>query len=1115
MKALGFVCICAIEFIFASASQNQRDENEHLRIQNRKTAALLKRIGHYEMVIPTLVDENGRFLSYNVFHESRQNQTRRTRRELSRGANPSPVFYRISAFGQEFHFKLEINRGLFSRTFYVGSLGDQGEELEMDTKLNCHYVGYSSEPHVSTAAMSNCFGLHGIFQTEDEDYFVEPLWNDTASDSGKGHPHVVYKRSSIQFPKDNVHCGVTDILKNKFGQRDNIAQGDPGLISPWNKLKFRDRIKRSAVSREKNVETLVVADHKMVEYHGKKVIQSYVLSIMNIVAKLYHDASIGNAVNIVVSRLIVFEKPQKNLTLNHDADHSLDKFCKWQHLLNLSSPDNNAMHHDNAILLTGYDICSYKNEPCGTLGLAPVNGMCGGDRSCSINEDIGLASAFTIAHEIGHNFGMQHDGSGNKCGVPGSNLTAGLMAAQLSKETKPFNWSSCSRDAITEFIDSEKSSCLDNSPVVRVKHTDHGVQKDKRDSTEQCKIQYGSQSRNCKPELVCSGLWCLNDKGECKTKGIPAAEGTGCFIINTNEKGWCYLGECRALDYKPQPVDGSWGQWSEWDMCTRTCGGGIESSFRRCNDPEPRHGGKYCVGQRKRYRSCNIETCLNIDKDFRELQCADFNKKPFRGRYYNWKPFSGAHDMPCALHCIADGFNFYTEQARKVIDGTRCYPDKMDMCINGKCLPVGCDGILGSTAVEDKCRVCNGDNSSCYTVSGTFDKSLSPGTYYEITTIPKGAMHIRVSEIVQSQSYLALKNTSDIYYINGDWTVDWPRKFSAAGTVFHYERLDGQPEVIHSLGPTTEDLVFMVLLQEDNKGISYVYNLPRNMSVSVENSSFTWKQFWSSCSTTCGKGRKTSVPVCINIQNKSRVLETLCDSASKPGSVEEACNLNACPPEWSVSDWSHCSVTCGGGRKMRTVICVQVLSLNEKTILLDSSCSLSKPRTHRHCRRLDCPPVWITGEWGKCSTTCGEGEQRRDVMCMTSDQNKYLMGEKCGLSVKPAIVQKCNQQSCPGPKWTSGKWDKCSARCGKGRQSRVVLCRDHSGKLASGCDPKIRPILVRQCQSYCESKQSPQLECLDRDRAHFCPLVVKHKVCNRGYFFRMCCKSCRDANQMP
>jgi len=36
------------------------------------------------------------------------------------------------------------------------------------------------------------------------------------------------------------------------------------------------------------------------------------------------------------------------------------------------------------------------------LGLAPVAGMCDPGRSCSIIEDIGIATAFTIAHELGH-----------------------------------------------------------------------------------------------------------------------------------------------------------------------------------------------------------------------------------------------------------------------------------------------------------------------------------------------------------------------------------------------------------------------------------------------------------------------------------------------------------------------------------------------------------------------------------------------------------------------------------------------------------------------------------------------------------------------------------------
>ena len=42
------------------------------------------------------------------------------------------------------------------------------------------------------------------------------------------------------------------------------------------------------------------------------------------------------------------------------------------------------------------------NEPCSTLGLAQVAGLCQPHRSCSINEDTGLSLAWTVAHELGH-----------------------------------------------------------------------------------------------------------------------------------------------------------------------------------------------------------------------------------------------------------------------------------------------------------------------------------------------------------------------------------------------------------------------------------------------------------------------------------------------------------------------------------------------------------------------------------------------------------------------------------------------------------------------------------------------------------------------------------------
>ena len=39
-----------------------------------------------------------------------------------------------------------------------------------------------------------------------------------------------------------------------------------------------------------------------------------------------------------------------------------------------------------------------------------------------------------------------------------------------------------------------------------------------------------------------------------------------------------------------------------------------------------------------------------------------------------------------------------------------------------------------------------------------------------------------------SNNYLALRNTDGKYYINGNWRIDFPDEYEAAGTVAHYER---------------------------------------------------------------------------------------------------------------------------------------------------------------------------------------------------------------------------------------------------------------------------------------------------------------------------------------
>lgn len=127
----------------------------------------------------------------------------------------------------------------------------------------------------------------------------------------------------------------------------------------------------------------------------------------------------------------------------------------------------------------------------------------------------------------------------------------------------------------------------------------------------------------------------------------------------------------------------------------------------------------------------------------------------------------------------------------------------------------------------------------------------------EVVQIPRGSVHIEVREIAMSKNYIALKSEGDDYYINGAWTIDWPRKFDVAGTAFHYKRPTDEPESLEALGPTSENLIVMVLLQEQNLGIRYKFNVPITRTGSGDNEvGFTWNhQPWSECSATCAGGK--------------------------------------------------------------------------------------------------------------------------------------------------------------------------------------------------------------------------------------------------------------------
>lgn len=104
---------------------------------------------------------------------------------------------------------------------------------------------------------------------------------------------------------------------------------------------------------------------------------------------------------------------------------------------------------------------------------------------------------------------------------------------------------------------------------------------------------------------------------------------------------------------------------------------------RECDHPMPAHGGTFCIGERARFKTCNIETCSDGRISFRAEQCMNKNKKPFKGKFYSWYPFVDVH-APCKLYC-SDKEESLIHDFDTVEDGTSCNLGKNDMCISGIC----------------------------------------------------------------------------------------------------------------------------------------------------------------------------------------------------------------------------------------------------------------------------------------------------------------------------------------------------------------------------------------------------------------------------------------------
>lgn len=82
--------------------------------------------------------------------------------------------------------------------------------------------------------------------------------------------------------------------------------------------------------------------------------------------------------------------------------------------------------------------------------------------------------------------------------------------------------------------------------------------------------------------------------------------------------------------------------------------------------------------------------------------------------------------------------------------------------------------------------------------------------YTNVGVIPVGARDILVKEVEEAGNFLALKSdSSEEYFLNGNYIIQWNGEYVAGGTTFYYER-SGNMENLTAPGPTRQPVMLQV-----------------------------------------------------------------------------------------------------------------------------------------------------------------------------------------------------------------------------------------------------------------------------------------------------------------
>lgn len=284
-------------------------------------------------------------------------------------------------------------------------------------------------------------------------------------------------------------------------------------------------------------------------------------------------------------------------------------------------------------------------------------------------------------------------------------------------------------------------------------------------------------------------------------------------------------------------------EWSTWSTCSRTCGGGVSSRTRLCQDRlsySLSSQWSNCTGHDRQHRLCNKEKCPPGSRDYTDEQCSVFNHRRIAGhRTVEWLAVEDHPQRrnPCELRCRTRDSTM-TYSFGKMADGTACGQSRV--CIDGRCIDIGCNGMIGSTVRADMCGVCGGRNRSCVQVQQMFSSTQGDlWKYTAVTVIPSGATNIHIEE--HTRNSLSLwdhwpvskpsagpgSNTS-LQIPSRDIPPAGKTAVIAGGVRFSHKVAPDGSETLTAKGPTKSAVTLAVyLVQTGTPKVRYEYWIPK------------------------------------------------------------------------------------------------------------------------------------------------------------------------------------------------------------------------------------------------------------------------------------------------